>query len=64
MPDNYRRSMLASIVAFRLPIDHIEGKWKLSQNRAPEERARIRAAQAAGSEDERALAAWMQRLGL
>ncbi|MGB8260021.1 MAG: FMN-binding negative transcriptional regulator [Terracidiphilus sp.] len=62
MPESFRRSMLAGIVAFRIPIDRIEGKFKLSQNRAPEERANVRAAHAAGSEDQRALAAWMTRL--
>ena len=60
----YRRTMLAGIVGFRIPIARIEGKFKISQNRKPEERANVRNAQAAGSEDERALAAWMVRLGL
>jgi transcriptional regulator len=62
MPDGFRRTMLAGIVGFRIPIARIEGKFKISQNRAPQERANVQAAQAAGSEDERALAAWMARL--
>jgi len=63
MPDGFRRSMLSGIVGFRIPIARIEGKFKLSQNRAPQERRNVRAAHAAGSPDQQALAAWMARLG-
>jgi transcriptional regulator len=63
MPEGFRRSMLAGIVAFRIPIARIEGKFKISQNRAPNERRQVQAAHAAGSDDQRALAAWMARLG-
>jgi transcriptional regulator len=62
MPDNFRRSMLAGIVGFRIPIARIEGKFKISQNRAPEERRNVHATQGAGTADQQALAAWMQRL--
>lgn len=62
MPDGFRRTMLAGIAGFRLPIARIEGKFKLSQNRAAEERSRVYAAHAAGSDDQRELARWMQRL--
>lgn len=62
LPDGYRRSMLAGIVGFRIPIFRIEGKFKISQNRSPEERLNIRAAQSAGTPDEQALSAWMTRL--
>jgi transcriptional regulator len=62
MPDGFRRTMLAGIVGFRIPIARIEGKFKISQNRAPQERANVQAAHAAGSPDEIALAAWMARL--
>jgi transcriptional regulator len=62
MSDNYRRSMLAGIIGFRIPISRIEGKFKISQNRLPEERANVRSAHAAGTDDQRALAAWMERL--
>jgi transcriptional regulator len=62
MPAGFRRTMLAGIVGFRIPIDRIEGKFKISQNRAPEERQNVQAAHAAGSSDQRALAAWMERL--
>jgi transcriptional regulator len=62
LPEGFRRSMLAGIMGFRIPIDRIEGKFKLSQNRAPQERSNVHAAQSAGSPDERALAHWMERL--
>jgi transcriptional regulator len=62
MPDKFRRSMLAGIVAFRIPIARIEGKFKISQNRSEAERRNIRTAHAAGTPDEQALAAWMERL--
>jgi len=61
-PGDHRRSMLAGIVGFRIPIARIEGKFKLSQNRAPEERRNVHAAHSAGSPDERALARWMEQL--
>ena len=64
MPDGFRSTMLAGIVGFRIPIAKIEGKFKISQNRSAEERSSIRRAQAAGNPNERALAAWMDRLGL
>ena len=62
MPDQFRQSMLAGIVGFRIPIDRIEGKFKISQNREEVERENVRAAHAAGSEDQQALAGWMARL--
>jgi transcriptional regulator len=62
MPENFRRSMLAGIMGFRFPIARIEGKFKISQNRDEAERRNVHAAHAAGSPDEQALAAWMQRL--
>jgi transcriptional regulator len=62
MQEGYRRSMLAGIVAFRLPIARIEGKFKISQNRSEAERGKIRIAHAAGTPDEQALAVWMERL--
>ncbi|HEY1904115.1 MAG TPA: FMN-binding negative transcriptional regulator [Terracidiphilus sp.] len=62
MPEGFRRTMLAGIVGFRIPIARIEGKFKISQNRKPEERQNVRTAHAAGTPDEQALAAWMARL--
>jgi len=62
LPEGFRRTMLAGIMGFRIPIARIEGKFKLSQNRALEERRNVYAAQSAGSPDEQALARWMERL--
>jgi transcriptional regulator len=64
LPEGYRRTMLAGITGFRIPIERIEGKFKLSQNRKEQERANVHATQAAGSSDERELAEWMERLGI
>jgi transcriptional regulator len=63
-PAGYRRTMLGNIMGFRIPIARIEGKFKLSQNRAERERRNVHAAQAQGDADQRALAAWMARLGI
>jgi transcriptional regulator len=62
MPDGFRRTMLAGIVGFRIPVTRLEGKFKISQNRAETERRNVYAAQTAGSSDERELARWMKRL--
>jgi len=62
MPDGFRRTMLAGIQGFRIPISRIEGKFKISQNRDPQERINVQATHAAGTDDQRALAAWMARL--
>lgn len=61
-PEGYRRTMLAAITGFRIPIARIEGKFKISQNRKAEERANVQAAHAAGTDDQRELARWMTRL--
>ncbi|HEY1804693.1 MAG TPA: FMN-binding negative transcriptional regulator [Terracidiphilus sp.] len=63
MPEGYRRTMLAGIVGFRIPIASIDGKFKLSQNRKPDERHNVYSAHAAGSDDQQSLARWMERLG-
>ena len=62
MPEGFRRSMLAGIVGFRIPIAQIEGKFKISQNRPEADRHNVFAAYAAGDSDQKALAAWMARL--
>jgi len=61
-PDGFRRTMLAGIMGFRIPIKRIEGKFKLSQNRTAEERGTVHAAHAGGTDDQRELARWMERL--
>ena len=62
MPDGYRRNLLAGIMAFRIPISTIEGKFKLSQNRPAEDRRNVQSSHAAGADDQRELARWMQRM--
>ncbi len=62
LPEGFRRTMLAGIVGFRIPIASIEGKFKISQNRPEVDRRAVHAAHAAGSPDQQALADWMQRL--
>ncbi len=52
--------MLKGIVAFEIPIDRLEGKAKLSQNRTAADRARVRAAlEAAGDPLSAAVAAFI-----
>ena len=62
LPVTYRISMTNGIVGFRIAIERIEGKFKLSQNRPEEDRRSVYAAHAAGDADQQALAAWMRRL--
>jgi transcriptional regulator len=62
LPDGFRRTMLAGIVGFRIPITRIEGKFKLSQNRLETDRHAVHTAHAAGTTDQQALASWMKRL--
>jgi len=62
LPDGFRRTMLAGIVGFRIPITNIEGKFKISQNRPEIDRRSVYAAHSAGTSDQQQLAKWMQRL--
>jgi len=62
LPDGFRRTMLAGIMGFRIPIARIEGKFKLSQNRPEADRRSVYASHAAGSPDQQQLAEWMKRL--
>jgi transcriptional regulator len=62
LPQGFRRTMLAGIVGFRIPIARIEGKLKLSQNRPENDRRNVHAAHAAGTHDQKSLAGWMERL--
>ena len=60
---DYQSKMLAGIVAFELTVTDLQCKLKLNQHR-PESHARMRAIYAAGNESSRALAQWMDRLGM
>ncbi|NKF24549.1 FMN-binding negative transcriptional regulator [Solimonas marina] len=54
-------ALLPYIVAFRMPIERIDAKFKMSQNRTPADRAGVIAALAVGDGQERAVADWMQK---
>ena len=41
LPDDYRDKLIQGIVAFEIPINRIEGKFKLGQNRPPEDLQRV-----------------------
>ena len=41
-PADYLSGMLRAVVGFSLPIERIEGKWKLSQNQTAENRSGVR----------------------
>ena len=59
-PAEFVAGMLRGIVAFELPIDRLEGKLKLSQNRPAADRPGIVRALRAGGEAERAVADLME----
>jgi len=60
MPPPQRDAMIGAIVAFRLVISRLDAKFKLSQNRPREDRARVIAAlQAEPYPESAATAAWM-----
>lgn len=63
LPENFQQGMMNGIVAFEFDVLTWSCKLKLNQHR-PESHAAMHAAYAAGNDNERALAQWMQRLGL
>jgi transcriptional regulator len=61
LPEGYFEKMLDAIVAFELPIEKLEAKFKLGQNRSPEDRERtIDGLDAEESAEATALAAFMR----
>lgn len=61
-PADYVEKQLRGIVGFRLTIEALEGKLKLSQNRSEADRASVEAALSASDDPEaRAVGAMMQR---
>ena len=50
VPETYASGAMRGIVAFDLPIERLEGKWKLSQNTTPADRAGVVAALRAGGD--------------
>lgn len=64
LTDKYLDGMMRGIVAFEIPIERLEGKAKLSQNRPAGDQASVRAALAAEDDPAaRALAALMPEPG-
>jgi transcriptional regulator len=63
LDEGYTGTMLAGIVAFELRVTQLACKLKLNQHR-PESHAKLHALYAAGNDHERALARWMERLGM
>ncbi|MFC5522797.1 FMN-binding negative transcriptional regulator [Polaromonas jejuensis] len=61
LPEDYQHKMMNGIVAFELEVVDLQCKLKLNQHR-PEAHAAMKAAYAAGNENERALAQWMDKL--
>ena len=59
--EEYQHKMMGGIVAFELRVTSLQCKIKINQHR-PEARAAMHTAYAAGNDNERALAAWMDRL--
>ncbi len=54
-------AMVGAIVGFRIRVQRIDAKFKLSQNRTPDDRSRVAAAlDAEGHADAAATAAWMR----
>jgi transcriptional regulator len=53
-PADYLDTMLKAIVGIEIPVTRLQGKWKLSQNRLPQDRAGVAAGLATrGSEADR-----------
>jgi transcriptional regulator len=63
LPEDFAHKLLGGIVAFELAVRDLQCKLKLNQHR-PESHAALKAGYAAGNEQQRALAAWMDRIGL
>ena len=63
LSEDYQTKMLSAIVGFELRITHVDCALKLNQHR-PESHAAMHGAYAHGTENEKALADWMVKLGL
>jgi transcriptional regulator len=63
LPDDFQHRMLQGIVAFELQVNDLQCKLKLNQHR-PHSHAAMFARYSEGDASERALAQWMQTLGL
>jgi transcriptional regulator len=60
-PEEFVRRMVAQVVGFHIPIERLEGKWKLNQNQPAERRTKvIRVLRERGDETSQAVAALME----
>jgi transcriptional regulator len=58
--DAYFRKLMKAVVAFRIPLAKLEGKWKLGQNHPPERREKVvRRLAASADHDSQAIARLM-----
>jgi transcriptional regulator len=62
LPPGNAEMQTRGIVAFRMKLDRIEAKTKLSQNRELEDRHRVIARLEAGGDDARGTAEWMKKV--
>jgi transcriptional regulator len=58
----YKERQKGAIVGLRLTAERVQAKFKLSQNRPPEDQRRVREAMEAGDASAQALGEWMRRL--
>ncbi|MEO7393242.1 MAG: FMN-binding negative transcriptional regulator [Ramlibacter sp.] len=63
LDEDFAHKMLAGIMAFELKVTDLQCKLKLNQHR-PESHVAMKAIYAAGNEQERELAHWMDSLGM
>jgi len=61
--EEFGNRMLAGIMGFELRVTELQCKVKINQHR-PESHVALKAGYAAGNDNERALAAWMDTLGM
>jgi transcriptional regulator len=61
-PREYTQAMLGAIVGLEIEITKLQGKFKLSQNRAPVDQKGVLAGAAQGDEDERLMAQAMAKV--
>jgi len=59
-PEEFVRAKLGAIAGFEIALEHLEGKWKVSQNRSLTDQERVVAWLERGDESSRALAAMMR----
>ncbi len=62
--DEYARKLVNGIVGFRVEVERLEGKWKLSQNQPAERREKVAAAlEVSADPDAREVARLMREPG-